>query len=133
MIDGHMNSLFSIIRKADIVLLIVLALFGAGLAVPAMMWKGSGSTVKITVDGKLFGTYSLSDDQTVEISRNGRANVVRIEDGKVLMESASCRNQVCVHTGRISHPGQSIVCLPNRVSVTIEGKEGSGYDAVSGK
>lgn len=128
-----MRGIFGIIKKADIVLLIVLILFGAALSIPAALWKGSGNTVKITVNGKLFGIYTLSDNQTVEINKDGRTNIVRIEGGKVLMESASCKNQVCVHTGRISHTGQSIVCLPNRVSVTIEGKEASGYDAVSGK
>ena len=128
-----MRGILGIIKKADIVLLVVLILFGAALSVPAALWKGSGSTAKITVNGRLFGTYNLNDDQTVEIKQDGKTNIVRIEDGKVLMESASCKNQVCVHTGRISHAGQSIVCLPNRVSVTIEGKEAGGYDAVSGK
>ena len=128
-----MRGILGIIKKADIVLLVVLILFGAVLSVPTALWKGSGSTAKITVNGKLFGTYDLHDDQTVEIKQDGKTNIVRIEDGKVLMESASCKNQVCVHTGRISHAGQSIVCLPNRVSVTIEGKEAAGYDAVSGK
>ncbi|MBQ3281206.1 MAG: NusG domain II-containing protein [Eubacterium sp.] len=123
----------SVVRKADIILLAVLVLFGAALSVPALLWRGSGTDVKVTVDGKLYGTYDLSEDQTVEIARSGHTNVIRIEGGKVFMESASCRNQVCVHTGRISHSGQSIVCLPNRVSVTIEGKEGNEYDAVSGK
>ena len=133
MIGRHMKGIFGIIKKADIVLFIVLVLFGAGLAVPAALWKNPGSVVKITVNGKLFGSYRLDDDQTVEIERDGKTNIVRIEGGKVWMESASCKNQVCVHTGRISRSQQSIVCLPNRVSVMIEGKEGSGYDAVSGK
>lgn len=127
-----MRGILSIIKKADIVLFIVLILFGAGLSVPAFMQSGSGDTVKVTVDGKLFGTYSLAEDRTVEVKRDGKTNIIKIDGGKVLMESASCRNQVCVHTGSISHAGQSIVCLPNRVSVTIEG-EGGEYDAVSGK
>lgn len=127
-----MRGIFKVIKKADIVLLIALILLGAGLSVPAFMQSGSGDTVKVTVDGKLFGTYRLSEDQTIEVKRDGKTNIVKIDDGKVLMERASCKNQVCVHTGRISHAGQSIVCLPNRVSVTIEG-EGGEYDAVSGK
>ena len=127
-----MRGIFGIVRKADIVLLAVLILFGAGLAVPAAMQGDSGDTVRVTVNGKLYGSYRLSEDQTVEVKKGGKTNIVRIEDGRVWMESASCRNQICVHTGRISHSGQSIVCLPNRVSVTIEGKEGE-YDAVSGK
>ena len=42
------------------------------------------------------------------------------------MASASCHNQICVHHKPISETNQSIVCLPNRVSVEIRaaGKEG---------
>lgn len=128
-----MRGIFSIIKKADIVLLIVLILLGAGLSVPAAMQRSQGNSVRITVNGKLYGTYRLDEDQTIEVKEEGKTNIVKIEGKKVLMQSASCKNQICVHTGKISHAGQSIVCLPNRVSVTIEGKEAGEYDAVSGK
>ena len=128
-----MHGMFKVIRKADIVLFIVLIMFGAVLAVPAFLWHDSGDTVRITVNGKEFGTYSLSEDREVLIEKDGRKNKVVIEDGKVRMEYSTCKNQICVHTGKISGAEQSIVCLPNRVSVTIEGKGGDDYDAVSGK
>lgn len=125
--------MLKIIRKADIVLFIALILFGAALAVPAFLWHDSGDTVKISLNGKEFGTYSLAEDKEVTVEKDGHVNKVVIKDGKVWMESASCKNQICVHTGKISNVGQSIVCLPNRVSVTIEGKGGQDYDAVSGQ
>ncbi len=125
--------MLKIIRKADIVLFIALVLFGAALAVPAFLWHDSGDTVKISLNGKEFGTYSLAEDKEVTVKKDGHVNKVMIKGGKVWMESASCRNQICVHTGKISNAGQSIVCLPNRVSVTIEGKGGQDYDAVSGQ
>lgn len=128
-----MQGMFKIIRKADIILFIALVLFGAALAVPAFLWRDSGDTVRITLNGKEFGTYSLKADKEVVVDKGGRTNKVVIKDGKVWMESASCKNQICVHTGKISRVGQSIVCLPNRVSVTIEGKGGEEYDAVSGQ
>ena len=56
-----------------------------------------------------------------------------IKDGTVDMVEASCKNQICVHEGKISRSGQSIVCLPNRVSIVIEGKGGDEYDTASGK
>ena len=125
--------MLKIIRKADIVLFIALILFGAALAVPAFLWHDSGDTVKISLNGKEFGTYSLAEDKEVTVEKDGHVNKVMIKDGKVWMKSASCKNQICVHTGKISNAGQSIVCLPNRVSVTIEGKGGQDYDAVSGQ
>ncbi|HBE87040.1 MAG TPA: hypothetical protein DDW53_19330, partial [Lachnoclostridium sp.] len=36
---------------------------------------------------------------------------------------ASCPDKVCVRTGKIHRSGELIVCLPNRVVITIEGEE----------
>ena len=52
------------------------------------------------------------------------------------MTSSTCKNQVCVQTGTISHTKDSIACLPNRVIVEIKaGKnnpEGGDVDVISG-
>ena len=125
--------IFKVIRKADIALFIALVLLGGALAVPAMFFDASGDTVKIAVAGKLFGSYPLDEDRKIEVKKGGNVNLVIIKDGYVKMESASCKNQICVHTGKIKRAGQSIVCLPNRVSVTIEGESDEGFDTVSGK
>ena len=48
------------------------------------------------------------------------------------MAEASCPDQLCVHQPAIRYHGQTIVCLPHRVSVTIEGGEEAPLDGVSG-
>ena len=45
------------------------------------------------------------------------------------MQSADCRDQVCVRTGTLTRAGQVAVCLPNRVVLRITG-ETSEIDAV---
>lgn len=125
--------MFSVIRKADIILFICLIALGFALAVPAVFMSDDGDVIKVTVNGKPYGTYKLSENQEVTVRESGHTNRLVIKDGKVWMAEASCRNQICVHEGKISRSGQSIVCLPNRVSVTIEKKGGAEYDAVSGK
>lgn len=45
--------------------------------------------------------------------------VIETEKGRVRVRSSGCPDQVCVHTGWISRPGEAAVCLPNRVSVTV--------------
>ena len=37
------------------------------------------------------------------------------------MEEADCPTQDCVHTGTITRAGQSIVCLPARIIIRLEG------------
>ena len=39
----------------------------------------------------------------------------------VQVEHADCPTQDCVHTGIITRAGQSIVCLPARIIIRLEG------------
>lgn len=119
------------LTKADIILLIVLVLIGIASTVYVSASKTGGDKISITRSGKLYGSYSLLEDREIAITDDSGevTNTVVINDGEVHMESASCHNQVCVHHAAISSTGESIVCLPNRVIVEIEG--GGGYDAIS--
>lgn len=121
-----------IITKADIVLFV--ALIALGIFLSVSVFRGSsGSSVRITVDGKLYGTYPLGRNDTITIRQDGHENIITIRDDAVFMEYSDCKNQICVDTGKISKTNQSIVCLPNRVAVTItgDGGGGDGVDAIS--
>ena len=48
-------------------------------------------------------------------------NRIEVRDGKAAITRSSCPGEDCVHSGWISQAGRSIVCLPNRVEVRIEG------------
>ena len=144
------------IRKADIILFIVLV--AIGLAASAALTlshgeAGSGAKVIIESGGDLYARYPLAEDRTVVVPAPKQTavdapqsypddpaelqydyyNVVVISNGKVSVTEASCKNQVCVKHGIISRPGESIVCLPNRMVVRIENGsgEGGGYDSVT--
>ena len=90
----------------------------------------AGDELKITVSGKLYGTYSLYEDQTIHIVQGSNENHVVIKNGSAHMTGASCSGQDCVHQHPISKSGESIVCLPNRVILEITGGE-KAYDAIS--
>src|SRR5271169_6925689 len=89
-----------------------------------------GSEVRIEVDGKLRYTLPLSKDRTVEFSGTIGKTTVEIKGGKVRIKDAPCSNKICLHEGWIEKG--SIVCLPNRVIVTISVPDKSkGPDAIS--
>ncbi|NTV90004.1 MAG: NusG domain II-containing protein, partial [Clostridiales bacterium] len=46
------------------------------------------------------------------------------------IEASTCRDRICVGTGWLTKPGQSAVCLPNRVVVKIIGSN-QEYDIIS--
>ena len=106
----------------------VLAIIGCCL----LLFRKEGNTVKVTVDGQTFGTYSLDKNQTIEIKTEKGYNIVVIENGTVRVEEASCPDGVCSSHRPIRFGGSSIICLPNKVVVSIENKEndGGGLDIV---
>lgn len=84
--------------------------------------------VSVTVKGEVFGTYRLDEDQTVDVDG---ANTLVIEQGKARMKEADCPDQICVHHREISRNGESIICLPNQVVVSVQSSEDSDLDGVA--
>ncbi len=123
------------IKKADIILLIVILAVGIPLAILSLSSGTGGDKVKISLNGKVYGTYPLHEDRVIEVSEDGHTNHITIKDGQVSMSYSTCRNQVCVNTGAISETKDAIVCLPNRVVVeiisSVNGKGGDA-DVISG-
>lgn len=80
----------------------------------------------VSVDGRELCRMPLDEER--EFVWEGRV-VVRAHEGAVRVWQADCPDQLCVRQGEISHSGQSIVCLPNRLAVTLESAQAE-YDAV---
>ena len=119
--------------KRDCVFLAALLMLGVLLTVGIYRLSENGSAVHVTVDGRLYGTYSLSEPQEIPIELNGRiANIVVIEDGAAYMKDADCPDKLCMHQGAISRDGQTIVCLPHKLVVEVIGGEKEEYDSISG-
>ena len=111
-------------------LLLIVAL--AGLAIYFL--RGEGNAVTVTVDGRHFGTYSLSTDRTVEI-RTGEdgeeLNLLIIRGGKAYVETATCPDGICAAHKPVSREGESIVCLPHLVVITVTTGGEEGPDIVA--
>lgn len=122
--------LFSIIRKADIIL--VIGLIVVGLIASCFIFFGSskGDKVVITVAGKEYGQYSLATDNEIRIRQKNAFNTVVIKDGKVYMSEANCNGHDCIHQGKKSQTQQTIVCLPHKVLIEITGGTDK-YDTIS--
>jgi hypothetical protein len=88
------------------------------------------ATVVVTIDGAECGRYPLSENMTKKIElADGSYNVLVIEDGEAVVTEASCPDKICVDHRAISRKNESIICLPNKVVVTIENGEASDLDA----
>ncbi len=113
-------------HKADIIIVLSLFIFALILVLAVLGSRTEGDRVTVKIDGTVVATYSLSEAGEYDVGEN---NTIVIEDGCVYMKDAVCPTGSCIRTGKIRYVGESIVCLPNRVVITIEGD--GGVDFVS--
>ena len=120
-------------KKNDLVLIIgilgIALIVMLGVQLYQQKVAGGGALVVVTVDGEERGRYSLDADisERIELG-DGTFNVLEIADGYAQISEASCPDQICVKHNHIRYTGETIVCLPNKVVVSVEGGMDRGVD-----
>ena len=114
----------------DIVLIVCLLAVSGIWLVFILIYAQPGVVAEIHNKEGLFREISLDEDATITVPGPLGNSVVKIEDGSVFMLSSPCPGKVCMNFGKISHAGESIVCVPNQVYIVIRnGKKKA--DAIS--
>jgi len=116
-------------KRNDLILLVILLAAGLGwLFAARTLVSYKGDEAVITVDGKEYGRYPLSEDRVIEI---GDSNEAEIASGTIRMTKADCPNGLCLKQSPISRSGESIVCVPNKVIITISASENAAVDTMA--
>lgn len=108
--------------RNDVIFIVVLLLIVTTLGLCFYLFRGEGDMVVVTVDGKEFGRYSLAEDVTVEIRTGAQGeelNLLVIKGGQAYVETATCPDGICAGHKSIKRDGESIVCLPHKVVITV--------------
>lgn len=121
------------ITRADLIY-IACVLTAAVLLVFLFLITGIDRRMAVAVveqDGKEILRLALDEQQTVRIPAENGFNVVVVTGRGVLVSEADCPDQICVRQGEISHSGESVVCLPHRLVIRLEGAGDDGLDAMT--
>ena len=109
-------------RPTDIATIIIMIVMLVAMLV--LIFLPSGSKVVIRQNGKKLYEYNLNENREIKIDIDeNNYNIVVIENGNVYVKEASCKNQVCVETGKISRVGETIACLPHKLIIEIVGND----------
>lgn len=119
------------IKKYRLDIIVIAAILTVSLALLGILTftKKDGSFVVIETDGKIVAKYPLDINGVFPL--NGGTNVLVIENGAAYLNYSSCPDHVCENMGKIRSVGETIVCLPNRVTVTVVGNSDDGVDLIS--
>ena len=91
-------------------------------------------TASVVLEGELIAEYDLSaltGPVTITLEQTDYPLTIRLEPGRVCIVESACPSQDCVHTGWISRAGEQIICLPNRLVISLTGGQ-QEFDAVTG-
>lgn len=111
------------LAASDVVLAFVLV--SVSVLMTALQFKNTGNTALKAVvkkNGVTVQSVVLQDREPYEMCIDEEYNIILyIEKNGVTVARSDCADKICVNTGKITKPGQTIVCLPARVSVELQG------------
>ncbi|WP_443964979.1 NusG domain II-containing protein [Ruminococcus sp.] len=87
--------------------------------------KSGENSAEIYEDGKLVKTIADLDPEkeySFEIKTENGTNTVSVGGGSIWVSSADCSNHTCVHAGKISLAGQTVICAPHKLVIKVVGE-----------
>lgn len=112
-----------------ILFVVLLSLSFSGLLL-ARTVSPSTNTVVIEVERKTLYRLLLEEDRIVDLQGPMGITRVEIKNRMVRVVESPCPNKLCIRQGWTSHG--TIICLPNRVVVTIGEDTRKDIDAITG-
>ncbi len=86
--------------------------------------QDSGHLCTISVDNKKIYQLSLSENKEISVLGPIGETKVKVENGSIRITEAPCEQKICQKMGKISHSGEIIVCIPNKIIIHVK----SGYE-----
>ena len=108
---------FSVWDAVSAAVILLAALF---LVLFPRLFADEGAYLEI-VTSETTLIYALNEDQEVELNEGEIRIIVVIEDGEAFVKESTCPDAVCRASGRISKSGESILCAPAGVKLTVRG------------
>ena len=116
-------------KDAIIIVLLLGVALGAYLLLSNASSDANSSFALISLDGSLVGRIPLNENGSRQYPEIPNM-VFTVSEGGICVSESGCGDRICVRTGKISHSGEAIICVPNRVAVTVESDAENDVDVV---
>ena len=101
------------------------------IIITKLLWNlPQGEYLEIYKNNEILAVYSLNQKITKIINGEKGETKITIDNGKVRFSSAPCAKKYCIHQGWINKANQIIICIPNKISISILGGK-KNYDSIN--
>ncbi|MBL0224789.1 MAG: NusG domain II-containing protein [Geobacteraceae bacterium] len=110
--------------KLLVLLIMVSAIMSAYVLLCNRSNKDSSHQAVISVEGLVVRTITLSrETPRQDFVINGKVGKtdIEVQGRRIRVRDAHCNNRICVRQGWIDKPGESVICMPGQVVISIEG------------
>lgn len=114
-VSGERRKTFT---RMDLLLILILLAAG-GCLLFFRQRQAAGTVIRVYSNNELLKELLLDHDDTLTVSTDLGTNTIIIENGQAFVTDADCPDKICEQMGRISTPGETIVCLPHKLIVEV--------------
>lgn len=107
--------------KNDLILIFSIIVISLLSVTIILLTSKHGNYVTIEQNGTITAVLQINKNQKYNIYNedNEIENTILIENGQVSMIYADCPDKICEKHRAIKNNNESIICLPNKVIVTV--------------
>lgn len=113
-------------KPFDVCIMLSVAIFSAVVFLYASGVGDMPAVCVIEVNGEEFARYdlsSLTQEKVIKIDNEFGKNTIVIDRHGAAVIYSDCADKTEVESGKITTAGQSLICLPHRLTVRLEGNE----------
>lgn len=111
------------INKKDIILVIIIISISLVFLIINNINNKKGTEARVYYNNKLIKKIDLSIDNTYNVKGYNGNVKIKVKDGKIKVEEEKSPLHLCSKKGYISKQHETIICLPNKIVIEIDGKD----------
>lgn len=120
-------------KKTDVIIILVLIVLSTlGFFGYKYFFAKKTAIAEIYYKTELVKVIDLTTatDKTFTVPENKNVVFKTFSDGSICFYKSDCPDKICIHSGKLSIPGQSAACLPNKLFIRIVSKDGYSNDDI---
>ncbi len=121
------NEILTKLKKGDFAVVLI-TLFMSALLFAFSFSSGEKMTAQIYYNGESYSTVNLYEIKESRQLTVGNCTLLLENDGVTFLAS-DCEDRLCINRGKLKKAGDTMACVPERVSVVLKAEKNEA-DAV---